>query len=133
MDLGRIASMEKDHKPVDTAKKGDTVAMRIEVRACTACLPALPACTLHCVSVLPACTACLHCTGSFLAAGQRAVCALLKACHWRRPATPCRLLRTPTHYTTHVPCPLQSTKPEEASRSYERHFDHRDELVSRIT
>ena len=29
--------------------------------------------------------------------------------------------------------PLQSTKPEEASRMYDRHFDHKDELVSRIT
>ena len=28
---------------------------------------------------------------------------------------------------------LQSTKPEEASRMYDRHFDHKDELVSRIT
>lgn len=28
---------------------------------------------------------------------------------------------------------VQATKPEEASRSYERHFDHRDELMSRIT
>ncbi|KAL4860126.1 Eukaryotic translation initiation factor 5B [Chlorella vulgaris] len=56
VDLGRIASLEKEHKSVDIAKKGDTVAMKIE-----------------------------------------------------------------------------STKPEEASRSYERHFDHTDELVSRIT
>ncbi|GAB4816828.1 hypothetical protein N2152v2_003874 [Parachlorella kessleri] len=30
IDLGRIASMEKDHKAVDTAKKGDAVAMKIE-------------------------------------------------------------------------------------------------------
>lgn len=32
IDLGRIASMEKDHKAVDTAKRGDAVAMKIEVR-----------------------------------------------------------------------------------------------------
>ncbi len=33
MDLGRIASLEKDHKPVDVARKGDAVAMKIEVGA----------------------------------------------------------------------------------------------------
>lgn len=32
VDLGRIASLEKDHKPVDTARRGDAVAMKIEVR-----------------------------------------------------------------------------------------------------
>lgn len=31
VDLGRISSLEKDHKPVDTARKGDSVAMKIEV------------------------------------------------------------------------------------------------------
>jgi hypothetical protein len=31
VDLGRIASLEKEHKPVDTARKGDAVAMKIEV------------------------------------------------------------------------------------------------------
>lgn len=30
MDLGRIASLELNHKPVDQAKKGDSVAMKIE-------------------------------------------------------------------------------------------------------
>lgn len=30
IDLGRIASMEKDHKPVDVARRGDAVAMKIE-------------------------------------------------------------------------------------------------------
>jgi translation initiation factor 5B len=30
IDLGRIASMEKDHKAVDTAVKGDSIAMKIE-------------------------------------------------------------------------------------------------------
>lgn len=33
MDLGRIASLEKDHKPVEVARKGDAVAMKIEVGA----------------------------------------------------------------------------------------------------
>ena len=33
VDLGRIASLEKDHKAVEVAKKGDTVAMKIEVGA----------------------------------------------------------------------------------------------------
>ena len=47
--------MEKDHKPVDTAKKGDTVAMRIEVRPCQYCLP-----VLRCLRSLPE--------------GQRTVC-----------------------------------------------------------
>lgn len=28
--LGRIASMELNHKPVETARKGDSVAMKIE-------------------------------------------------------------------------------------------------------
>lgn len=32
VDLGRISSLEKDHKPVDVARKGDAVAMKIEVR-----------------------------------------------------------------------------------------------------
>lgn len=31
VDLGRISSLEKDHKPVDTARRGDSVAMKIEV------------------------------------------------------------------------------------------------------
>ena len=31
VDLGRIASLEKDHKAVDVARRGDTVAMKIEV------------------------------------------------------------------------------------------------------
>ena len=56
IDLGRIASMEKDHKAVDTAKKGDSIAMKID-----------------------------------------------------------------------------ATKPEEAARLYGRHFDYRDDLVSRIS
>ncbi|KDD76282.1 hypothetical protein H632_c285p0, partial [Helicosporidium sp. ATCC 50920] len=30
IDLGKIASMEKDHKPVEVARKGDSVAMKIE-------------------------------------------------------------------------------------------------------
>ena len=30
IDIGRIASMELNHKPVDTAKRGDGVAMKIE-------------------------------------------------------------------------------------------------------
>lgn len=30
LDLGRIASLELNHKPVDSAKRGDTVAMKIE-------------------------------------------------------------------------------------------------------
>lgn len=38
VDLGRIASLEKDHKPVDTARRGDAVAMKIEVRSrCCGC------------------------------------------------------------------------------------------------
>lgn len=37
VDLGRIASLEKDHKPVDTARKGDAVAMKIEVGAGLCC------------------------------------------------------------------------------------------------
>jgi translation initiation factor 5B len=56
IDLGRIASMEKEHKVVDTAKRGDSIAMKID-----------------------------------------------------------------------------ATKPEEAARLYGRHFDHKDELVSRIS
>jgi len=56
IDLGRIASMEKEHKAVDTAKRGDSIAMKID-----------------------------------------------------------------------------ATKPEEAARLYGRHFDHRDELVSKIS
>ena len=31
VDLGRIASLEKDHKAVTEARKGDAVAMKIEV------------------------------------------------------------------------------------------------------
>ncbi len=40
VDLGRIASLEKDHKPVDTARRGDAVAMKIEVRSwfCGCCV-----------------------------------------------------------------------------------------------
>ena len=30
IDIGRIASMELNHKPVDTAKRGEAVAMKIE-------------------------------------------------------------------------------------------------------
>lgn len=30
IEIGRIASMELNHKPVDTAKRGDAVAMKIE-------------------------------------------------------------------------------------------------------
>ena len=30
IDLGRIASMELNHKAVDSAKKGDSVAMKLE-------------------------------------------------------------------------------------------------------
>ena len=30
MDIGRIASMELNHKPVDTVRAGDSVAMKIE-------------------------------------------------------------------------------------------------------
>jgi translation initiation factor 5B len=30
IDLGRIASMELNHKAVDIAKKGDSVAMKLE-------------------------------------------------------------------------------------------------------
>lgn len=33
IELGRIASMEKEHKAVDVAKRGDAIAMKIEVRA----------------------------------------------------------------------------------------------------
>lgn len=48
-----------------------------------------------------------------------------------------RLAHTAAGANNHHPAlatlPVQSTKPEEASRSYERHFDHTDELVSRIT
>ncbi|KFM24316.1 Eukaryotic translation initiation factor 5B [Auxenochlorella protothecoides] len=55
-ELGRIASMEKDHKAVDTAKRGDAVAMKIE-----------------------------------------------------------------------------ATNPDQAARLYGRHFDHKDDLVSKIT
>lgn len=43
VDLGRIASLEKEHKPVDTARKGDAVAMKIEVgwaeKAAALCMP----------------------------------------------------------------------------------------------
>lgn len=41
VDLGRIASLEKDHKPVDTARKGDAVAMKIEVGAGRCCWAAV--------------------------------------------------------------------------------------------
>jgi hypothetical protein len=107
--------------------------------ACTAC-PALP--------VLPACTA-LFAFFAKNARGQSAVCVQLEGCH-RRPHVPHACpLRTPNCWPApppptlpahpdHPPTrpflpPLQSTKPEEASRSYERHFDHRDELISRIS
>ena len=30
IEIGRIASMELNHKPVDTAKRGESVAMKIE-------------------------------------------------------------------------------------------------------
>ncbi len=42
IDLGRIAYMEKDHKAVDTAKKGDAVAMKIEVGLPVAALLCYP-------------------------------------------------------------------------------------------
>jgi translation initiation factor IF-2 len=33
VDLGKIASLELNHKPVDTAKKGEAVAMKIEAKS----------------------------------------------------------------------------------------------------
>lgn len=35
MDLGKIASLELNHKPVDAAKKGEAVAMKIEATTTT--------------------------------------------------------------------------------------------------
>ncbi len=35
VDLGKIASLELNHKPVDTAKKGQSVAMKIEAQTTT--------------------------------------------------------------------------------------------------
>lgn len=35
VDLGKIASLELNHKPVDTAKKGEAVAMKIEATTTT--------------------------------------------------------------------------------------------------
>lgn len=35
VDLGKIASLELNHKPVDQAKKGDSVAMKIEATTTT--------------------------------------------------------------------------------------------------
>lgn len=142
VDLGRIASLEKDHKAVDVAKKGDTVAMKIEVGwqgswwACSeggwrvrgACWVAKHAGSgsggRRCAQQSPALLRQLLGTAARL--GSRGTAG--KQGHSRLPCS------TNVHRASSPPSlPPQATKPEEASRSYERHFDHTDELVSRIT
>ena len=147
MDLGRIASLEKDHKAVDVARKGDAVAMKIEVRLVALHWAGLGWASLASCAVPPWCfwamlpcrqARCGHKPGPLPACPQaaagsaRCLAARPLAAAQHAPPPPTAVLHPACipRCRTHLP---QATKPEEASRSYERHFDHRDELVSRIT
>lgn len=121
VDLGRIASLEKDHKPVDTARRGDAVAMKIEVRLLGWGLGRCwGGCGVRVWGVSGFAGWLAGCVARIGYAGAAGRCSVATC-------------PVPTRRRARPPPTAQATKPEEASRSYERHFDHTDELVSRIT
>ena len=167
---------------MDTARKGDSVAMKIEVGVLWSCCGRAGGPWLCLVARRHASRSVgSHCrrrcyNGAYNNKATEAACMCSQPApppppprppptpppphptpphhhHHTHPTTP-HHHHPPTHPPTHPPCLvvgfepnpnsgppryppppplLQATKPEEASRSYERHFDHHDELVSRIT